>query len=237
MDILKTLKDVATAGYDALKDALQAGSDAVLSALGALLDAFVTVLQDLLSILIAFLGTLLDVLIWVAAFLGGTVAYLVLKAWNFVFNHDWRRLSATEKSIIEPWFLDVDLDGVKLHENATLLAPPSKVAMALGHDIYWEGSLTICGAEGESQAKTLMHELVHVRQAERSNEYQDTIEYTDAVLSPGNALEKEAEDFVKANKGDLEAQRVAICAGQPAPVVDAGGSYIPDWGWVLDGIG
>jgi hypothetical protein len=165
----------------------------------------------------------------------GAGAWLAEEGWNIIFNRDRRRLSKTERTMMEPFFPDLDLEDVRLCEDAVLLAPPSKRGITIGNDIFMEGKLSVCNRDkGFRDASFLMHELVHVRQYKRYIvDAAFVTRYVMDVASPTSELEGEAEQFEEANKDRLKKVREAACAGKPVPKVLS--PRAEDWGWILLG--
>lgn len=173
----------------------------------------------------------------------GLIAHFIFFLWTALFNNNGRPLDPREKALLRAFFSDNDvpIDTLRIHENATLLAPKDKTAMCVGNRIYWEGQLDICPSDdgyGDRQARVLVHEVVHARQFYEGGFWE--VDYISAYLlewviglfAGGNAMEAEADTFVSLRREDIHSRRELVCRADRDSLLAASPEA---WDWILLG--
>jgi hypothetical protein len=144
---------------------------------------------------------------------GGVAIYTHAKTAALVANvaRERRKLWSTTVAVMQAYFPKLHLGKVEFCINSTLPANWFKSAdnvdgMTFGYTIFFKGSNIQKTQDGLA---LLMHELVHVDQVRRrgDSELKFACDYGDGYLQAGsyeaNPLEKEAYDFVTANRSSL----------------------------------
>jgi Domain of unknown function (DUF4157) len=164
-----------------------------------------------------------------------------LYAWNKMLNSDYRSLTKRERAIMAPYFKNINLKNIKLHENAKLVAPPEKDAMVSGNGIFWEGKLTICDKnDGPYHARLLAHELFHIVQQKRYST--GSVGFLADYMSTSGLfvlIEQEASNYVKTISNKfivseiLENRRERLCKKKEIAQFDLDGNNYDEWMWIL----
>jgi hypothetical protein len=139
-------------------------------------------------------------------------------------------LSACLKSVLKVDFPSVRLDEVRVVEDAVMV--PRGRAMTEGHTIYFRDRFS----EDKGQdLSDLMHELVHVRQFEKYDEWAFNVvyayDYVNGFFSyEDSPLERETRDFVSVHFASFELRFKANCNAAYVPV----SSLVErdDWAWL-----
>ena len=176
----------------------------------------------------AMLRAIGKLLVGTVALVGGVatggVASLFLQIYRWIkgWTSDRRHLNSVELKVMQPFFPTLDLENVRLFENSRLMAPPDRVAMVLGSDIYCKRRFRLCSLDrGASDARLLAHELVHVRQQEGGLFPIFCVLYAANLITFSSGVftdyEGEAEGFVDENREEIEQQRINACAAEMDP--------------------
>lgn len=141
----------------------------------------------------------------------GKTVYRETKRATAIANVNRRReeLPAAARSVLAPWFADLDLSDVRLRTRCRL--PPNRFkptgniyAMTFGNTIYWRGDFD---AADPRDLVRLAHELVHVDQVRRlGGEPSFACAYGEGYLNGGGDLPSYLDRVTAYHRNPLEAE-------------------------------